>query len=195
MDTGYRIRDQYLTYFVTFTVVGWVDLFTRRQCRDIIIASLKYCQDKKGLIIYAYVVMESHVHLILSARDDSTGLSAIIRDFKKFTSRELYNWIEGNPKESRRDWLKIIFEYHAKFNANNTHFQIWQQHNRPQLCLQPRFLQQKLDYIHRNPVKAGIVDDPADFVYNSARNYANRKDYILDVKVLEFGFDIGGIGF
>ena len=195
MDTGYRIRDQYATYFVTFTVVGWVDLFTRKACKDIIIDSLKFCQSNKGLIIFAYVVMESHLHLMLSAQETSQGLSAIIRDFKKFTSRELYAWIENNPKESRRDWLKIIFEYHARCNQNNTNIQIWQQHNRPQLCVQPRFLQQKLDYIHHNTVKAGIVDDPADYVYSSARNYANRKDCIMDVCVIDIGSDDGRIGF
>ncbi len=194
MDGGYRIRDQYATYFLTMTIVGWIDLFTRKECKEIIIQSMKYCQYHKGLIIYAYVIMESHLHLIASAQRDSKGLSPIIRDFKSFTSTELINWIQDNRRESRRDWLEVVFNYHAKFNSKNKFYQVWQQHNRPKICTEPYFTEQKLDYIHHNPVRAGIVDDPVHYVYSSARNYANRRDYILDVQVLEFGADIGRIG-
>jgi REP element-mobilizing transposase RayT len=88
---GYVITDQYATYFVTFTTVGWVDVFTRKELKEIIIESLKYCQKEKGLIIHAYVIMSNHLHLILRAKEGSAGLSAIIRDFKKYTS---------NPKNS-----------------------------------------------------------------------------------------------
>ena len=81
---GYNIDDQYGLYFLTFTLVGWVDLFTRKECKDIVIDSLKYCVRNKGLIISAYVLMESHLHIVASAKEKSDGLSAIIRDFKKF---------------------------------------------------------------------------------------------------------------
>ncbi|HZV70133.1 MAG TPA: transposase [Saprospiraceae bacterium] len=195
MNSGYHISDQHATYFMTFTVVGWVDLFTRKECKDIIINSLKYCQENKGLIIYAFALMESHLHLLASSLESSTGLSAIVRDFKKFTSRELMKWIIDNPQESRRDWLRVVFEYHAKFNQNNKHFQVWQQHNMPKVCVQPKFTLQKLNYIHNNPVVAGIVDNPVDYKYSSARNYADRTDFVLDVNVLDFGVQVGYVGF
>ena len=75
-------------YYITMTVVGWIDIFTRKNHRDGIIDSLKYCQNEKGLIIYAYVIMSNHIHMVV----DSNGLftlKEIIRDFKKFTSKKI----------------------------------------------------------------------------------------------------------
>ena len=190
-QSGYTISDQYATYFLTFTVVGWVDLFTRKVCKDIIISSFDYCQKSKGLLVHAYVIMESHVHLIVTASKQSSGLSNIVRDMKKYTSNRLIEWIFQSGKESRRNWLKMVLTYHAKFNTNNSKYQIWQQYNKPKVCLFPKFTNQKIDYIHRNPVVAGIVDTPEDYVYSSARNYVNRSDFILDVHVIDFGVQEG----
>ena len=192
---GYKITDQYAIYFLTFTLVGWVDLFTRKQCSQILIDSFKFCKEKKGLILYAFVIMGSHVHLLASAEEGSSGLSAIIRDFKSHTSRKIIEWITNNKKESRRKWLEMVFKYHGKFNPNNQVYQVWKQHNKPMQCVTPHFTMQKLNYIHNNPVKSGIVDLPEDYRYSSARNYAGRTDGILDVKLLDFGPLVGYIGY
>jgi len=192
---GYKIADQFATYFLTFTLVGWVDLFTRRQCCQILIDSFNYCKENKGLILYAYVIMGSHVHLIASAREGSSGLSAIVRDFKSHTSRKIIEWITDNNKESRRKWLEMVFKYHGKYNSNNQVYQVWKQHSKPMQCVTPQFTLQKLNYIHNNPVKAGLVDNPEDYRYSSARSYAGRKDGILDVELLDFGPLVGYIGF
>ena len=186
-EGGYRITDQYATYFLTFTVVGWVDLFTRKKCRQILIDSLKYCQINKGLILYSYIIMSNHMHLIAAAREETSGLSGIIRDFKRATSKEILIWIRDNPKERRRDWLDLVFKYHGKLNKNNNIHQVWKQNNKPMICMHPLFTLQKLNYIHNNPVKAGIVDHPEDYIYSSARNYALRDDVVLDVTLLDFG--------
>ena len=103
---GYKIADQFATYFLTFTLVGWVDLFTRRQCCQILIDSFNYCKENKGLILYAYVIMGSHVHLIASAREGSSGLSAIVRDFKSHTSRKIIEWITETIKKAGENGLK-----------------------------------------------------------------------------------------
>ena len=192
---GYKITDQFATYFLTFTLVGWVDLFTRRQCCQILIDSFNYCKENKGLILYAYVIMGSHVHLIASAREGSSGLSAIVRDFKSHTSRKIIEWITNNNKESRRKWLEMVFKYHGKYNSNNQVYQVWKQHSKPMQCVTPQFTLQKLNYIHNNPVKAGLVDNPEDYRYSSARSYAGRKDGIVDVELLDFGPLVGYIGF
>ena len=192
MDNGgYRIADQYATYFLTFSVVGWMDLFTRRECKDILIDSFKYCQEKKGLMLYAFAVMESHIHLIASADYKSSGLSDIVRDFKKFTSKAIIHWIQDNPAESRRDWLDVVFKYFGKYNPRNTTYQLWQQDNCPKVCLMPEFTMQKVNYIHYNPVVAGIVDIPSHYRYSSARNYAGMDDVVLDVIVLDYGPMVG----
>jgi len=189
--TGYHISDQFATYFVTFTTVGWIDLFTRKECQDIIISSLNYCQSEKGLTIHAYVIMSSHLHLIVTANPDSDGLSNIIRDFKGYTSKQLITWTLQSQKESRRDWLEVVYEYHAKYNSNNKHFQVWKQDNHPMVCLHPRFTRQKLDYLHLNPVVAGLVVNPEDFRLSSARNYAGLNNTILPVSIIDFGIEEG----
>lgn len=192
MDNGgYRIVDQYATYFLTFTVVGWIDLFTRKECKDMLIDSFKYCQQFKGLMIYAYVIMESHVHLIASAEYKSGGLSNIIRDYKKFTSKAIIQWFRDNRMESRRDWLDVVFKYYGKHNSNNAVYQIWQQENCPKVCLMPEFTLQKVHYIHHNPVESGIVDFPEHYRYSSARNYAGLDGTMLDVIVLDYGSQVG----
>ena len=188
----YKIEDQFATYFLTLGVVGWVDIFTRKECRQIIIDGLKFCQSNKGLIIYAYVIMSNHLHLIASAEvSKSSGLSSIIRDFKRHTSRKILDWTIDNRKESRRHWMEIVFKYYAKYNSNNNKFQVWQQYNKPKICYLPYFTMQKINYIHRNPVEAEMVDHPCDYPYSSARNYAGMDNCVLDVQVLEFGPMVG----
>ena len=151
MLKGYKIIDQYAPHFLTFTIVGWVDIFTRREMKEMVIDSFKYCQEKKGLIIHAYVIMSSHLHVIWSAQLNSTGLSSLVRDFKKYTSKQIIRFL-NDPNESRRDWLKVVFKYHAKYNRRNSDFQIWTQDNKPKQIMHPKFARTKLNYIHMNPV-------------------------------------------
>ncbi|MDX1629593.1 MAG: transposase [Fulvivirga sp.] len=90
---GYKIRNEEGMYFVTFTVVGWIDVFTRKVYKDVIIDSLKYCQREKGLILHAFVIMSNHLHLIISAKEGAV-LSDIIRDFKKYTAKAIIKLIK-----------------------------------------------------------------------------------------------------
>lgn len=185
--SGYNIVNQHACYFVTFTAVGWVDIFSRRACKQIIMDALQYCIQNKGLRLHAYVVMESHLHLVVSANEDSTGLSAIIRDFKKHTSKEILKWIQRSGKESRKEWMLMVFRYHAKYNKRNGEYQVWKQDNRPKVMYYPRFMGQKIRYIHQNPVVAGIVDRPEDYLHSSARNYLGRSDFLIEVEVIDLG--------
>ncbi|MGK0285442.1 MAG: REP element-mobilizing transposase RayT, partial [Salibacteraceae bacterium] len=93
-------------YFLTFQVVEWVDVFTRKTYRDIIIQSLKFCQENKGLEIYGYVIMSNHIHLLL--RSDSNSLSNTIKEFKSFSAKQILKLIETGS-ESRRDWMLKVF--------------------------------------------------------------------------------------
>src|SRR5690349_7335320 len=101
MSTGYQIYDQHRTYFITCTVVDWVDVFSRRTYRDMVIDSLQYCVKEKGLLLYGYVIMTNHVHML--ARSNTGKLSDTLRDFKKFTSYSILKEIQNEP-ESRREW-------------------------------------------------------------------------------------------
>ena len=179
MSTGYKILEKEGVYFLTFQIVGWVDIFTRKIYRDIVIDSLIYCQKEKDLIIYAYVIMSNHIHII--AQSSKGDLSGTIRDFKSFTSKRFLEVID-DKKESRGDWMKMVFEYHGKYKAKQTN-QIWTHENHPELIFSQKFAEQKIQYIHNNPVKAGIVEKPYEYIYSSARNYADFDSVIEIVKV------------
>ena len=113
-DGGYKIRNKKEIHFVTFAVVEWVDVFTRKVYRDILIESLKFCQKEKRLLLHGWCIMSNHVHLIASARNEN--LSDILRDFKKFTSKQIVAAIEKNEHESRKDWMLKIFNEQGQRN-------------------------------------------------------------------------------
>lgn len=171
MSSKYKMNNPEGIYFLSTAVVNWIDVFTRTEYKNIILDSLKYCVSKKGMILYGYVIMTNHIHLIISRKSDGAAFSDMIRDFKKFTSSQTIKAIEENPKESRKDWLIWMFERAGKKNSNNTKYQFWQQDNHP-VELEDDWIDQKLEYIHQNPVEAGIVREPEDYRYSSASNYA-----------------------
>lgn len=80
----YKIHNQKGLYFLTLTTVGWIDIFTRAIYRDILVESLNYCIKEKGLVVYGYVIMSNHIHLIAQSESETQSLSDIIRDFKSF---------------------------------------------------------------------------------------------------------------
>jgi len=180
---GYVIKDQFATHFLTFTICGWIDLFTRKIYKDIVIDAFKYAQSQHQLILYAYVIMSNHVHLIARANDkQKKTLSDIIRDFKKFTHHEMMPVIQSEI-ESRRQWMLHQFKYYGKYNSNNKEMQIWTNDNHPEECYSREFINTKLNYIHENPVRAGIVRNPEDYVYSSASNYVGMGG-IIDVELI-----------
>lgn len=180
---GYAIRDQFVRYFLTFTVCGWIDLFTRQVYRDIVLDAFRFAQNKSQLILHAYVIMSNHIHLIARANDKQRKtLSDIVRDFKKFTHHQMMPVIESNA-ESRSQWMVHQFSYYGRINPNNENKQIWTNDNHPEECYTWDFTWSKLKYIHENPVRAGIVKNPEDYVYSSASNYAG-KGGVIDVELL-----------
>jgi REP element-mobilizing transposase RayT len=181
---GYIIHDQQAIYYMTFTVVGWIDVFSRPAYKDILIDSLHYCRKHKGLQLHAYVIMTNHVHLIASVKE-GFGLSDFVRDFKKFTAKYILDDIENNPGESRKDWMMHQFKYFASRHSRNERYQLWEHDNHYVEFTSQAFTQQKIDYIHNNPVRAGIVYRAEDYVHSSASNYAGI-DQLIDIDFLDF---------
>ena len=173
-------------YFITCTVTGWVDIFSRIHYRKIIIDSLNFCRKEKGLRIHAYVIMSNHIHLVVSRTGTESTLSDIIRDFKKFTSRQIINAIKLLP-ESRKEWMLTIFSNAGRGNANNKYYQFWQQDNHPIELKSTKFLEQKIYYIHQNPVRAGVVLSAEDYLFSSANDYRGKSsESILEIDMLEW---------
>ncbi|MCE6991294.1 REP-associated tyrosine transposase [Dyadobacter sp. CY323] len=165
MSEKYKFHKHGL-FFVTMTVVGWIDVFTRKKYADEIIKNLNYCIDNKGLEVYHFCIMSNHIHLICSAEDGEVG--RIIRDFKSFTTKEIIRQIAENPYESRKEWMLYMFRYFAKGSSPKCEFQFWQHTNHPVWLESNRFMLQKTRYILNNPVKAGIVSEPEHYIYSSA---------------------------
>jgi len=180
MDIKNRIEGE--VYFVTDTVVDWVDIFTRPIYRHIIIESLQYCQKEKGLIIYAWVLMTNHLHMIAGTNGENR-ISDILRDFKKFTSKKIVQTLLVESGESRRDWMLNRFEYAGKNDKKITNYKFWQEGNDAQEIYLNDYFNQKLNYIHYNPVKAEIVNREEDYRYSSAIDWAGGKG-LLDVVIV-----------
>ncbi len=184
MSTGYQIKDQQALYYLTLQIVDWVDIFTRIDYRDIFLDSIRYCQQNKGLQVFGFVIMSNHVHIIVNSPEGE--LSAIIRDLKKFTSRSFIERIEKGT-ESRKTWMLNQFKFSALKHSKRSIHQVWTHENHAIHLYIPKFTWEKLDYIHKNPVRAGIVENPEDYLYSSARNYADM-EALLDVILLDRPF-------
>ncbi|WP_162340133.1 REP-associated tyrosine transposase [Cyclobacterium salsum] len=167
----YTIKDQQALHFVTFTVHQWADVFTRNVYVEIITESVNYCQKAKGLKVYAWVIMSNHCHFILSS--DKFPLTDIIRDFKKYTAKKIVEEIRENEKESRRKWLLWLFQ-------RNGHIWFWEKGYHGIEIFSQKFLESKINYIHLNPVKAGIVEKEEEYLNSSCGElYGVRKSKII----------------
>lgn len=181
MSTKYKALTTEEAYFITITTVGWVDIFTRLNQKYVITNALKHCQAHKGLEIYAWTLMSSHLHLFCKA----TGgfiLSDVIRDFKKFTSKRIIQTIIEEP-ESRREWMLNYFSQACTHLKREQQYKVWQDGYHAEHIYSNSFIKQKIEYIHNNAVKEKIVTLPQDYYFSSARNYAEL-DYELEVLVL-----------
>ena len=165
MSRNYKIHDQEDLHYLTYATVGWVDVFTRPVYKDILVESLRHCQQAKGLELFAWCIMSNHVHLIARARPGYL-LQDILRDHKKFTAKAVVKAIEENPQESRREWLL------AHLRNSEGGVQLWQHDLHPIWLRRTDIIQQKLRYIHRNPVEEGLVEEPHHYLYSSARDEA-----------------------
>lgn len=183
MSIKYKFQDQTRLYFITFAVVEWIDVFSRREYRDIFIESLKFCQQRKGLQIYSWCLMTNHVHMIIGSADQP--MQTILRDLKKYTSSRIIREIQNNTKESRKKWMLSIFKNAGLKNPNNTTYQFWRQDNHPIELTNNDMIDQKLDYIHDNPVEAGIVLSPEEYLYSSAKNYAGLGEYLINIEFID----------
>lgn len=162
--TRYRFGDAAYPHFVTCAVVGWLPVFTRPACVEILFDSLRFLQRERALTLLGYVVMENHLHLI--ARSDD--LSRDIGDFKSFTARRIIARLRDVGDLCLLDQLR---SHKLPHKADRT-YQLWQEGSHPQQIDTETMLRQKLAYIHDNPVKRGYIADPCHWRYSSARNYA-----------------------
>lgn len=137
---------------------------------------MNYRINKDQLQVFAYVIMTNHIHVVW--KSDIRPLSMIVRDFKRKTSSQIIKEVAVNPKESRREWLKMIFRHHASLNNRSGFMQFWTHENHAVELVTNEMIDQRINYIHENPVRAGIVTEASAYAYSSARDYAGDPGWI-----------------
>lgn len=174
--SSWKIHPDIEYYFSTNTIVEWYPIFTEKCIFDIVIRSLTYCINEKGLHVHAYVIMLNHLHLIISA-DLGTSVSDIMRDFKRFTSSKISSLFEERNHQMALD----IFRKAARVKGLKQNYKVWQDGFHPIGIYSESFFLNKMDYIHFNPVKKGYVLKPQHWFYSSAGNYESNKDTALKI--------------
>jgi len=176
MRTRYTIKEPDSPYFITCTVVKWLPIFTRKPYFDILMDALQFCRQHKGLKIYAYVILDNHLHLVVGG----PNLADTIRDFKSYTAKRLIAQLEQDQKT----WVLNQLQYYKAPTKTGSDYQVWQEGFHPQQIFSEEMLHQKVNYLHHNPVRIGVVDRAEDWVYSSARHYSGGKG-ILELDVLD----------
>jgi putative transposase len=176
MSRKYKFGDNDKLYFISYAAVCWIDVFIRNEYKEILLESWRFSQKEKGLEIYGWVVMTSHAHMIIGT--SGRPLDKIVGEMKSFTSTSLRKAIEAHSLESRREWMLSMMAEAGKMNSNNNDWQFWQQHNKPLEILNSEMFYQKLEYMHRNPVVSGFVENEEDWLYSSARDFHGKKGMI-----------------
>ena len=184
MSSKYKFVDKAGIYFTTSTIVDWVDLFTRDIYRNILLDSLRYCQQNQGLRIHPWVLMPSHLHMICSAKEGHE-LGKTLRNCKAFTAMQLIDALIKHSHESRRKWILERFEKSGKASSINHRFQCWQHENHPFLLNNAITYGQRLNYLHENPVRAGFVTAPEYWQHSSAKEYLTDERGLLPLEILE----------
>lgn len=157
----YRIVPDHAVYFVTFTVVEWLPVFVNDDTCQIMTQSLDFCHREKGLRTNAYVIMPTHMHAILFDETfDATRFARSMADLRKFTSRQLADYCSAH--------LPIFDQVLRKKAGSDRERQFWQATRHPEAIFTPRFWHQKLDYLHDNPCRKGLVRQPGHWRYSSA---------------------------
>lgn len=177
--------DQQDCSYITFNTVDWVDIFIRPAYKEVITDTLNYLIAKRGFTVYAWCLMTNHLHLVARAYDGS-GLAAIEKEFKKHTTNSFLEIIDDEA-DLRKQWMMERFEQSSQNLKRLEKYQLWQSCSNPSFidCKQIFKLQERILYVHENPVRDKIVAKPEEYIYSSAGDYAGRKG-LVNVTVINF---------
>lgn len=176
MSRRYKFHDNDKLYFISFAVINRIDFFIRDEYKQELIKSWQHCMEHKGLQIYGWGIMTSHVHMIIGTNEKK--LDEIVGEMKSYTSTRFKILISEHPQESRKEWIIWMIRRAGIRNSNNTDWQFWQQHNKPIEIKDQEMFDKVLQYVHDNPVAAGFVDKAEDWKYSSARDFCGVKGLI-----------------
>lgn len=170
----YKIYDTSFPYFLTMTVVDWLPIFANQEVADIILNSLQYLQEEKKAKLYAYVIMKNHLHCVVQSDD----LKKVIQSFKSYTARAIIDYF---TERQNVDILRKLKQNKLSFKTKSE-YQVWQEGSHPEEITTDAMMQQKIEYIHNNPVRKGYVEEASDWQYSSAQNYEGKQG-LLNVEI------------
>ncbi len=168
--TRYKIYETEYPYFITSTINSWLPVFTRQEAADIIFDSWRHLQRERELKLFAYVILENHLHMIVSAPE----LPKVMQNFKSWTARQLIDLLKQRGAATLLRQLKATMLNHKM----QSEYQIWQEGGKPKQMQNDDMMWQKIEYTHNNPLNRGFVDDPLHWRWSSARNYASQPGLI-----------------
>ncbi|MCK5051341.1 MAG: transposase [Candidatus Cloacimonetes bacterium] len=176
MRSRYKFVDsENSPYFLTFTVIEKIPVFTNSKYCDVIIENFEFYRQKRGLQTFNYIIMDNHVHVIMSHNKD---ISKVVQDFKKYTAKLILELLHTDS----RYWIKSLMKIFKKPYKTKSTFQFWEEGSHPELIQGQKMFNQKAEYIHNNPVKRGLVSEDRDWYYSSARNlYGLENPFKVDV--------------
>ena len=167
MTEMYKIQPNGL-YFVTLTVVGGIDVFTRYEYCDLLVENLNYCIDNKRLRVYEYAILPSQLYMIADVEQGKGNLPKVLRDLKSISAKQLLRAIAEHPEESRKEWLMRLFHFFANRYQHDSEHHFWQFGNQPvdlgKLVKKEKPIPSPIDKL----LKAQWVDDPRHYIYCSA---------------------------
>jgi REP element-mobilizing transposase RayT len=161
----YKIYEPTDPHFITCRILHWIPIFTRTETTDIIFDSLKYLQKTDNLKLYAYVILENHLHLIASSDD----LAKSMESFKKYIARQIIDLLKERNVTTILDQLA----FYKKAHKNDRPYQLWQEGIAPKLIQNDAMMIERINYIHQNPLKRGYVDEAS-----SASDYEDEMGLI-----------------
>lgn len=174
MTYKYPIAEPQGYYLLTLNTIDRVDLFIRPFFKQIIVESLNYFIEKKGLVVYGWCLMTNHLHLIVQP-GKGLDLSALVSDFKAFTAKIVLADLNADS-DIRRTWIIKKIREAALFDK----LEVWENSDHPvQINAEHNEnINEHLKEIHNNPVRNKIVALPQDYLHSSARNYVGLKGLV-----------------
>lgn len=169
----YKVYEPTHPHFITCTILHWIPIFTNQESVQIVLDSLKYLQTNHNLKLFAYVILENHLHLVASSDD----MTKDIARFKSYTAREIINLLKTKNVTTILEQL----EFYKKAHKVDREFQLWQEGMQPKLIQSEKMMLEKIEYIHNNPIKRGYVDEASHWRYSSARDYEGI-DGLLEIE-------------
>lgn len=177
MRSSYKILNKEGLFFVTSTIVDWIPVFKTHDEYQILIEAIKYNQIHKNLKLYCYVLLPEHFHLIVTG----DNLTNIFKSIKGYTAKEIIKFLIRDKKSVILDKFR---EFKKEFKTKSE-YQIWQESFHPQEILSDNIFQQKIDYIHMNPVRKSLVEEPEDWRYSSACFFSKGVEGVLRLNGLD----------